>query len=436
MTDIPAETDELAEEYEALLSFMYLSPVALVRSDRSGTVDMMNPMAAQLLMPLAREGIISNLFDVLGSVAPELRNLVASFDRERGPVCENYKIYVSPKKENAVVLSCSIIKVSADILMTVLTDISRQIAAERRIQRTESWLTGIYTNVNDFAFFTLDAQGCAQAWHPSIERLTGFLADDIVGQPLDTFYAPGEAKHGRLLEHVALARDDGWHIEERWCRTKSGQRFWGQILVSVLREEAGELSGYSVVIRDTTERKVASDNLERLLTRDHLTGAANRAHFFRVAEAEIQRAKRHARPLALVMFDADHFKRVNDTAGHKAGDEVLKRIVLVARDIVSASDVVGRLGGEEFVLLLPSTTLEEAAAIAERLRASIEQSPVETGGLLLTATVSLGVASMRDSGDELEDLLEAADRALYEAKRSGRNCVRVAERVACGRGVA
>ncbi|WEY37683.1 GGDEF domain-containing protein [Paraburkholderia sp. SUR17] len=236
-----------------------------------------------------------------------------------------------------------------------------------------------------------------------------------------------------MLEHVALVRDNGCYIGEPWCRTKPRQRFWGQILVSVLREEAGELSGYSVVIRDTTERKVASDNLERLLTRDRLTGAANRAHFFRVAAAETQRAKRHARPLALVMFDADHFKRANDTAGHKAGDEVLKRIVLVARDIVSASDVVRRLGGEEFVLLLPSTTLEEAAAIAERLRASIEQAPVETGGLLLRATVSLGVASMRDSGDELEDLLEATDRALYEAKRSARNCVRVAESMGRGR---
>lgn len=436
MTGLSADNDDLASEYEALLSFMYLSPVGIVRSDTSGTVDMMNPMAAQLLMPLVKGSAMSNIFDALGSVAPELRNLVSSFEMERGPVCENYRLFVSPTKENPVVLSCSVIKLNSDLLMTVLTDISRQVAAEKRVQQTESWLAGIYTSVNDFAFFTLDAQGCVETWHPSIERLADFSADDIVGEPLDTFYSPDEEREGLLLEHVALARNDGWHIEERWCESKSGRRFWGQILVSVLREDAGELSGYSVVIRDATERKVTTDDLERLLTTDHLTGASNRAHFFQVAAVEMTRAKRHERPLSLVMLDADHFKRINDSAGHKAGDEVLKRIVLEARSILRASGVIGRLGGEEFALLLPSSAAHEAAAIAERLRASVEQVRIEIDGHSLSATVSLGVASLSEFDIDLDDLLAAADRALYEAKRSGRNCVRVDEGLARGENAA
>ncbi|MDE2609332.1 MAG: diguanylate cyclase, partial [Burkholderiales bacterium] len=382
--------DELAAEHEALLSFMYLSPVGIVRSDLAGNVDMMNPMAAQLLMPLAQGGELANIFETLAPVAPELRRLVAEFTRERGPVCEHRRLYVNPARHHPAVLSCSIIRIGAGFLMTVLTDISRQVAAERQVRQTESWLAGIYTSVHDFAFFTLDAQERVETWHPSIERLTGFQADDIVGRPLDIFYAPGEARPGRLAEHVALARDDGWHIEECWCATRSGERFWGQILVSVLHEDSDAPSGYSVVIRDASQRKVTSDNLERLLTTDHLTGASNRAHFFQVAEAEFTRARRHRRPLSLVMLDADHFKRINDTAGHTAGDEVLQQIVHEAKRTLRAADLIGRLGGEEFALLLPATTRQEAAAIAERLRVAIEQLPIETGGQVLHATVSLG----------------------------------------------
>lgn len=415
---------DLESEYEALLSFMYLSPVGIVRSDKSGAVDMMNPLAAQLLMPLVRGGSIENIFDSLASVAPELRNLVASFEAERGPVCENHRIFVTPAKDDAVVLACSIIKVSADVLMMVLTDISRQVAAERRARQTESWLAGIYTSVNDFAYFTLDAQGCIDTWNPSIERLTGYEAADVIGHMLSRFYADDEIVLHRSPEHMALTRDDGWHAEEFWCKTRSGRRYWGQLLVAVLREEDGEISGYSAVLRDITERKIHSDNLARLLTTDHLTGVTNRAHFFEIGESEVARSKRNGRTLSLVMLDADHFKQINDNAGHQAGDEVLKRITDEARALLRRSDIVARLGGEEFILLLPSTTAQEAMAVAERLRVAVEQAAIETAVGQLNATISLGVASLEDENQTLQDLLAAADHALYDAKQAGRNCVR------------
>lgn len=423
---IASNTDnsDLESEYEALLSFMYLSPVGIVRSDKSGFVDMMNPLAAQLLMPLVRGGDIENIFDSLSSVAPELRNLVASFESERGPVCENHRVFVTPAKDDAVVLSCSIIKVSADVLMMVLTDISRQVAAERRTRQTESWLAGIYTSVNDFAFFTLDAQGCVDSWNPSVEHLTGFGEAEVVGRMLSRFYANDEIVLHRWPEHSALTRDEGWHVEEFWCETKGGRRYWGQVLVAVLREEEGGISGYSVVLRDVTERKVHSDNLARLLTTDHLTGVTNRAHFFEVAESEVARAERNSRALSLVMLDADHFKHINDTAGHQAGDEVLKRIADEAKALLRSSDIVARLGGEEFVLLLPSTTAGEAMLVAERLRAAVERALIDTVVGQLNATISLGVASLGNANPTLQTLLAAADHALYDAKQAGRNCVR------------
>ncbi|MFM0441078.1 diguanylate cyclase [Paraburkholderia strydomiana] len=418
------DTNDLESEYEALLSFMYLSPVGIVRSDKSGLVDMMNPLAAQLLMPLVKGAGIENIFDSLASVAPELRNLVASFQAERGPVCENHRVFVTPARDGAVVLACSIIKVGTNLLMTVLTDISRQVAAERRARQTETWLAGIYTSVNDFAFFTLDAQGCIESWNPSVEQLTGFAETDVVGHTLSRFYASDEIVLERAPEHIALTRDEGWHVEECWCETSTGRRYWGQILVAVLREEEGKITGYSVVLRDVTQRKVTSDNLARLLTTDHLTGVSSRAHFFEIAEAEVARAKKHGRPLSVVMLDADYFKRINDTAGHQAGDAVLKRIAGEAKGLLRASDTVARLGGEEFVLMLPSTTTSEAMAVAERLRAAVERARIDTAVGQLKATVSLGVASLSHTDPTLEGLLADADRALYDAKRAGRNCVR------------
>lgn len=424
MSAVNPDTNDLETEYEALLSFMYLSPVGIIRSDQAGLVDMMNPLAAQLLMPLVKNGSIENIFDSLASVAPELRHLAASFKGERGAVCENHRVFVTPARDGAVVLSCSIIKVGANLLMTVLTDISRQVAAELRARQTESWLAGIYTSVNDFAFFSLDADGCIESWNSSVERLTGFAEADVVGQSLSRFYARDEIVLHRSPEHIALTRDEGWHVEEFWCETRAGRRYWGQVLVAVLREEEGDISGYSVVLRDVTERKVNSDNLARLLTTDHLTGVASRAHFFETAESEVARAERHDRALSVVMLDADFFKRINDTAGHQAGDEVLKRIAGEAKALLRTSDTVARLGGEEFILMLPATTAGEAMAVAERLRVAVERARIDTAVGQLKVTISLGVATLGPANPTLQSLLAAADRALYDAKRAGRNCVR------------
>ncbi|WP_345814842.1 sensor domain-containing diguanylate cyclase [Paraburkholderia sp. PREW-6R] len=414
----------LEAEHEALLSFVYLSPIGIIRSDVSGTVDMLNPLAVQLLMPISGSRGVGNLFESLSSVAPELRNLVSSFKAERGPVCEGHRIQLTPVGERSTVLSCNVIKLNSDTLMTTLTDITRQVEAERRARQHESWLAGIYTSVNDFTFFTLDAAGRVDSWNSSIEELTGYAADEVLGQTLDRFYASDEADPHRCPEHIALSREEGWHIQECWCQSKSGRRYAAQILVAVLREEDGECAGYSVVLRDVSERKISSDELTRLLTTDHLTGAVNRAHFFKLAEKEVQRAKRFAKPLSFVMIDADHFKQINDTAGHQAGDRVLTRIVQVARAGLRSIDVLARLGGEEFCLMLPGTSAEEAFVIADRVRQAIENTCQDVFDAQVKVTVSAGIASLTSPGDSLNDLIGWADKALYEAKSSGRNCVK------------
>jgi diguanylate cyclase (GGDEF)-like protein/PAS domain S-box-containing protein len=413
--------DSIESEYEALLSFMYLSPVGLVRTDPGGKIDMLNPMATQLLMPLVKSLGLENLFETLSSVAPELRNLVTSFRASCGSICVNHRVHVSSAADGGIVLACTIVKVNEDVLISVLTDISCQVATERRLRQTDSWLDAIYTIVNDFAVLGLTKQGVINSWSPSAERLTGYTESEAIGEKLGRFCNLSALEVDILDEQLTFAREEGWHSRDYLCQHKSGHNFFAQTMIAVLRDEDDEFSGYTVVFRDITERKVSSDNLANLLTKDHLTGAINRAHFFNLAEKEFARANRYQHSISIVMLDADHFKRVNDGWGHPVGDEVLKSIVKIAEGALRPGDTIARFGGEEFVVMLPKINRVEALVIAERLRSNIEASSVETDGQQVKITVSIGVASMNDSRPTLKQLLTAADSALYHAKSRGRN---------------
>ncbi|MEG6504782.1 PAS domain-containing protein [Nitratidesulfovibrio sp. 1201_IL3209] len=179
---------------------------------------------------------------------------------------------------------------------------------------------------------------------------------------------------------------------------------------------------YCGIITDTTEHREAQERLRQLATTDGLTGLANRRRFLEALEHEVQRHRRYGTPLALVSIDVDRFKRVNDTWGHAVGDEVLCALAAICRAEVRDVDTVGRIGGEEFAVLLPDTAPEEAMAVAERLRVSVQAAPLLTAAGPLSVTLSLGVAATPPC-DGADELLREADRALYRAKAGGRNRV-------------
>jgi diguanylate cyclase (GGDEF)-like protein len=173
------------------------------------------------------------------------------------------------------------------------------------------------------------------------------------------------------------------------------------------------------VLRDITRQTYDTDDLRRLLTQDHLTGAANRSRFQQLLEREQRAWRENGAPMSLIMLDIDHFKRVNDTYGHATGDLVLTCFADTIARAIRPADVLARLGGEEFAVLLPATGLSEAAEIAERLRGLTADMRVKSPHGDLAITVSLGCATAR-----LEtDLLRTADEALYTAKQNGRDRV-------------
>lgn len=162
-----------------------------------------------------------------------------------------------------------------------------------------------------------------------------------------------------------------------------------------------------------------------MMTRDGLTGTLNKRSFLDIIEREFRRAAHRSTPLSLVLFDIDHFKSVNDTYGHLAGDEVLQEVSRRIDQVVASHDVFARYGGEEFAVLLADVTTQEAADVAERCRRVIEEMPFDTSVQPLPITVSLGVADMTnvEPDSDASALVQAADEKLYEAKRGGRNRV-------------
>ena len=166
--------------------------------------------------------------------------------------------------------------------------------------------------------------------------------------------------------------------------------------------------------------------LEELATTDELTNLHNRRHFLNILEHEAVRATRYSHKVSLLMIDADHFKKINDNHGHQAGDIALQLMAKAIKDCLRQVDALGRLGGEEFAVLLPETGQEEAVEVAQRIRAAVESTPLRLHNQTLQVTVSLGVATSMHGPVKVGTLLKKADMAMYQAKKQGRNQVCVA----------
>lgn len=185
-------------------------------------------------------------------------------------------------------------------------------------------------------------------------------------------------------------------------------------------------------IEETNEKlEIALTGIQKQALTDGLTGLLNHRAVMEQFTRELERARRYGHPLSIAFFDADHFKHINDTYGHAAGDAVLCQIGERALDILRSGDTLGRFGGEEFVVLLPETDATEAYVIAERIRATVAAEPVVSlaSEASISVTTSIGLSTYRIDGDTEQELLSSADRAMYVAKRSGRNQVCTATEV-------
>jgi diguanylate cyclase (GGDEF)-like protein/PAS domain S-box-containing protein len=422
---------QLAAEHEALIQFLYLSPVGLVQTGTDGEIAMINPISAQLLMPLQRDGNLVNLFTALEGVAPELRHLCAVFDRPSGMVCEGLHIHLNAgSTRNArkpQVLSLTLLKLDEQRLMAVLSDVSEQVRRERQLRQNDAWLNALLTSITDYALVGLDSGGRISEWNDTITRVTGH-DQSVVGASYAVFYPQDATTPEQSQDRLREADLNGWSLDEGPRLRADGTEFWGSTMISPLPDREGLLSepgepAYCMVVRDISDKREAIEHRRKSVYSDHLTGVANRRAFFEAAEQELNRNRRAPRPIALILIDADHFKHVNDRHGHPGGDAVLHHLGRLLAYTFRQVDVVARIGGEEFAVLLPSSTMDGALAVAERLRQLVASQAVPFEGKQIEYTISAGIAASTGEPVTLETLMKQADQALYAAKGNGRNRV-------------
>jgi len=311
-----------------------------------------------------------------------------------------------------------------ECLMVAFSDVTAQKLAELAVRQSAQNLRVLFAAAPVPLILSRIQDRTVVLANQRAADLFGVELSEVVGESTPNYYVDHEQRKA-IVEK--LLRDGRVEDPAVRLRTRDGREFWGSLSARVLDFE-GEPC-FLVGVHDVTQQKELEQQLRDLATRDALTGLFNRRHFMELAQREVERVARTSTPLSLCMLDADHFKRINDAHGHATGDRVLVALARAAAGVLRRVDIFARVGGEEFIALLPGTGAADAAGVAERIHHAIRNAAVTTGDGGTTSihpTVSIGVTALR-LGDDLESLLRRVDAALYRAKQDGRDRTAVVE---------
>jgi diguanylate cyclase (GGDEF)-like protein/PAS domain S-box-containing protein len=303
----------------------------------------------------------------------------------------------------------------------LIRDLSVEQQLRSQLLESQRFLADLIEN-SAAATFVKDCQGRYRLVNKKYEEITGRSRDDVLGQTDAELSAVGE-RHLSSAADEAVMRSGQVIEDHESLDFEDGPRHYLSVRFPT-RDSHGEINGLCGMATDVSELKRTQEQLERLSQYDDLTGLFNRRHFLALARNEIYRSSRYRGGLAALMLDIDHFKQINDQYGHQAGDAVLRTAGVLIRDSLRNHDIAGRLGGEEFAILLTDTSGEGAAAAAERLRSRFAAQAFDIGtSEPLRCTLSIGVAHLHATHSGIEALLHEADQGLYRAKHNGRNRV-------------
>jgi len=273
------------------------------------------------------------------------------------------------------------------------------------------------------AFYVIDEQGYFVRWNRAAQELVG-APDERMPRTtvLDAICGEDRPLIASLIQS-ALAKG----YAEAEARVAHGDNGIGEMRWRFLTARRVDIAGKAYLVGtglDVTERKKLERELEHQARTDFLTGIPNRRYFLNLADLELARARRYGRPFSMLMLDLDLFKNINDRYGHRIGDLTLQKVVEVCGQILREVDVVGRLGGEEFGIILPETDAEQALQVADRVRQAVAVASIALPkGGSVGITTSIGVATYSEADPDVDAVLNRADRALYQAKRLGRDRV-------------
>jgi diguanylate cyclase (GGDEF)-like protein/PAS domain S-box-containing protein len=291
----------------------------------------------------------------------------------------------------------------------------------------DSAILAVFENTS-FAIIISDNKGRIVAVNPAFEQITGWLAAEVVGQK-PSILSSGRQNREFYAGMWRTIADEGHWEGEIWNRRKSGTTYPEWLTIDVVLSADGDVVNYIGMFSDITERRREQQKLERLAFHDPLTGLANRALFNDRLDNAIERAKRDDGRLAVVAIDVDNFKLVNDSHGHGTGDDLLVAMANRASRALRASDTIARVGGDEFLALIPAIEYDDDPVVVARKLLSTLSQPYRLSGIRLKAGASLGVSIFPNHGTDRAALIEAADHAMYRAKNDGKGAICISLRV-------
>lgn len=391
-------------------------PLVVLEPDDAGLIVYCNRRAAALLDVHADQLLGTSAYDFF--VNADERASVVQALQSRGRV-DNFAVRLRTRKNWpfwALLSAQRTVFGGSECAVLGLSDITAQKVAEAAVRRSERSVRALFAAAPVAMVLTNLRDSTVILANQRAADLFGVPVAEAEGQSPYDFYQNAEDREAFLREVSAKGKVDGYVLR---MKTRAGKDFWALVSASNIEFEGDP--ALMTGISDITEQKLLEAQLRELATRDFLTGAYNRRRFLELCELELGRVRRTGKAVSLCMIDIDHFKQLNDTHGHAAGDEALRVLVETCKGTLRTSDVFARFGGEEFIMLYPETSLEGALSVTERVREAIAQRAIPLpGGGRTNITVSAGLAQLQ-ANEGVDDLIRRADDALYRAKESGRN---------------
>jgi diguanylate cyclase (GGDEF)-like protein/PAS domain S-box-containing protein len=419
-------TEEARESKEHFERIFNTIPDATLITDIE-TGDLLSYNKAFLYtMKFKREELEDKAKNVIGFyINEEERDKIIKKLKEKG-YCENVELMF--QRNNGEIftglVSSKLIEIKGKTcVLSVVKDITYLKAMENKLRESEERHRLLADHASD-VIWTMDIEGKFTYVSPSVEKLRGYTPEEVMKQSPEEVLCPDSLKEmqaglEKAIKFVGIKKHFNSYRGELEQPCKSGDTVWTEATVSAMYNEEGMFIGFIGVSRDIMERKKLEKEIIKLSITDKMTQLYNRLKLDEVLEKELNRSKRTNLSFAVIMMDIDYFKSINDTYGHQVGDKVLIEMASLLKKNIRATDIVGRWGGEEFLMILPATDIRGGEIIAEKLRLIIEGYSFVDG---LNITSSFGVA-VYDSDLSFDSIISRADIALYNAKESGRSRV-------------
>lgn len=423
------KTKELAESEEKFRLISTSAQDAILIIDQAEAIVYWNPAATKLFGYEADQVVGRNLHELLAPARYQA-DIRRGYDHFRqsgsGPLIGKTLEVMALHKEGhelPIELSISTLPLNGQIhALGIIRDISER----KRAQARDHLLVAALEAVGNGVVIT-DPKARIEWTNSAFQSLTGYSLDEALGhRPAELVKSgqQGPAFYQNLWETILAGHT--WH-GELINKRKDGSLYDEELIITPVRDETQQIRHFVAIKQDVSARKKMETQLRESATTDFLTGLSNRRHFMTCMDEQLARVQRQViQGAAVLMADLDHFKRINDTYGHGAGDALLCHVAGLMREGLRQVDCLGRIGGEEFALILPGTSWAGAQVLAERLRQTVAATPFNHQGQLIGITVSIGVSVMLPDDVSAGQSLGRADQALYRAKREGRNQVRLA----------